>query len=257
LIDDKRKISTDLKIYLFKRKSVFNDLAKKIESSKNNSILEKNIVAISGLLLIAFIIFHLIGNLLILVDSPNTLNIYASKLDSLGIVRQILEIILLTAFLVHIFYAVTIARKNSQARTQPYYYPLKSVGNSSRSSIFSRSMVYTGPLLLLFIITHLKTFMFGAGITDGYTIEINGESIRDLQRLIKETFHQPIYSGFYILMMIPLGFHLRHGFKSAWQSLGIDPHTSELFDRVSIGIAIVISSGFAIVPMWIYWIGGY
>ena len=232
-----------------------NNLIKKSEPSQNSSIVDKFIVATSGLILIAFIIFHLLGNISIFIDSPNTLNIYASKLDKLGIVRQIFEIILLAACSIHIFYAVTIARKNSQARTQPYYYPLKSAGNSSRSSIFSRSMIYTGPLLLLFIITHLKTFMFGAGITDGYTIEVNGESIRDLQRLIKETFHQPIYSGFYMLMMIPLGFHLRHGFKSAWQSLGIDPNNSELFDRLSIGIAIAISSGFAIVPMFIYWMG--
>jgi succinate dehydrogenase / fumarate reductase cytochrome b subunit len=169
--------------------------------------------------------------------------------------RQIFEIVLLSAFSIHVFYAVTIARKNSQARTQLYYYPLKNGGKSSRSSIFSRSMIYTGPLLLLFIIVHLKMFLFGAGMTDGYPIEVNCESIRDLQRLIKETFHQPIYSGFYILMMIPLGLHLRHGFRSAWQSLGIDPNTSELFDRLSIGIAIVISSGFAIVPMSIYWMG--
>jgi succinate dehydrogenase / fumarate reductase, cytochrome b subunit len=230
---------------------VVDDLTK-----KSNSILQKFIVATSGLVLIVFIIFHLIGNLLILVDRPNTLNIYASKLDSLGVVRQILEIILLTAFLVHIFYAVTITRNNSQARSQPYC-DRQNINHLSRSSIFSRSMIYTGPLLLLFIIIHLTTFMFGAGMKDGYTIEVNGESIRDLERLIKETFHQPIYAGFYILMMIPLGFHLRHGFKSACQSLGINPHTSELFDRVSIGIAIVISSGFAIVPMWIYWIGGH
>jgi succinate dehydrogenase / fumarate reductase, cytochrome b subunit len=229
-----------------------NNLIKKSKASQSSSLLDKFIVATSGLILIAFIVFHLLGNILIFIDSPNTLNIYASKLNNLGIVRQIFEVVLLAAFLIHVFYAVTIARKNSQARTQPYYYPLKSVG---RSSIFSRSMIYSGPILLLFIITHLKTFMFGAGMTDGYTIEVNGESIRDLQRLIKETFHQPIYSGFYLLMMIPLGFHLRHGFKSAWQSLGIDPNTSELFDRLSIGIAIVISSGFAIVPMSIYWMG--
>jgi succinate dehydrogenase / fumarate reductase, cytochrome b subunit len=234
---------------------VINNLIEKSEPSQNSSLVDKFILATSGLILIAFLVFHLLGNLSILIDSPNALNIYASKLNNLGIVRQIFEMILLAAFSIHIFYAVTIARKNSQARTQPYYYPLKSVGNSSRSSIFSRSMIYTGPLLLLFIIIHLKMFLFGAGMTDGHTIEVNGESIRDLQRLIKETFDRPINSAFYILMMIPLGFHLRHGFKSAWQSLGIDPNTSELFDRLSIGIAIVISSGFAIVPMSIYWMG--
>ena len=117
-------------------------------------------------------------------------------------------------------------------------------------------MLYTGPLLLLFIVVHLKTLMFGMGMSEGYVVEVDGRSIRDLERLIDETFAQPLYVTFYVLMMIPLGFHLRHGIRSAGQSLGINLHNDGLFDTVSLIIAIGLSIGFAIIPTWLYWMGG-
>ena len=227
------------------------NLVKELTPTANSSIGQKVILATSGIVLIAFIIFHLLGNLLILGNTPNILNIYASNLDRLGIMRRMLEFLLLIAFGIHIFYAITIARNNTQARTESY-----KIGNLSQPSIFSRSMIYTGPLLLLFIIVHLKTVLFGAGMSEGYVVEVDGRSIRDLERLIAETFTQPIYGSFYVLMMIPLGFHLRHGMRSAGQSLGINLPNDGLFDRVSLAIAIGLSIGFAIIPTLIYWLGG-
>jgi succinate dehydrogenase / fumarate reductase, cytochrome b subunit len=224
---------------------------KELIPTASSSIGQKIILATSGIGLIAFIIFHLLGNLLLLDNTTNVLNIYASNLDRLEIVRRMLELLLLIAFGIHIFYAITIARNNAQARTEPY-----KIGNLSQPSIFSRSMVYTGPLLLLFIIVHLKTLLFGAGISEGYMVEVDGRSIRDLERLVAETFARPLDVFFYVLMMIPLGFHLRHGIRSAGQSLGINLHNDELFDKVSLIIAILLSMGFAVIPIWIYWIGG-
>jgi succinate dehydrogenase / fumarate reductase, cytochrome b subunit len=232
------------------------NLVKELTPTVSNSIVQKIILATSGLVLIAFIIFHLLGNLLILSNTANVLNIYAGNLDRLGIVRRILEFLLSIAFAVHIFYAITIARNNSQARTEPYYHHPNRIDNSSQPSIFSRSMVYTGPLLLLFIIIHLKTLLFGAGISEGYMVEVDGRSIRDLERLVTETFARSLYVFFYVLMMIPLGFHLRHGMRSAGQSLGLNLHNDGLFDRVSLIIVIGISIGFAVIPIWIYWMGG-
>lgn len=230
--------------------------AKELTPTASSSISKKIILAISGIVLIAFVIFHLLGNLLSLSNTANVLNIYASNLDRLGIVHRILEFLLSIAFVVHIFYAITIARNNSQARAEPYYHHSNRIDNSSQPSIFSRSMLYTGPLLLLFIVVHLKTLMFGMGMSEGYVVEVDGRSIRDLERLIDETFAQPLYVTFYVLMTIPLGFHLRHGIRSAWQSLGINPRNDELFDTVSLVIAISLSIGFAIIPTWLYWIGG-
>jgi succinate dehydrogenase / fumarate reductase, cytochrome b subunit len=232
------------------------NLVKELTPTVSSSIIQKIILATSGLVLIAFIIFHLLGNLTILSNTDNVLNIYAGNLERLGIVREILEFLLLLAFVVHIFQAITIARTNAQARTESYYHHPSKISNSSQPSIFSRSMIYTGPLLLLFIIVHLKTLMFGMGISEGYVIEVDGRSIRDLERLIDETFARPLYATFYVLMMIPLGFHLRHGMRSTWQSLGINIRNDGLFDQVSLVIAIGLSIGFAIVPTWIYWMGG-
>ncbi len=232
-----------------------SNLVKELTPTASSSIIQKIILAISGLVLIAFIIFHLLGNLTILGNSANFLNIYADRLERLGIGRQILEIVLAIAFVVHIFYAITIARTNNLARSEPYYRQPNGFGNFWRSSFVARSSIYTGLLLLLFIVVHVKTMMFGMGTSAGYTIEVDGRSIRDLERSITEMFGRPIDAICYILMTIPLGLHLRHGLKSAWQSLGINIINDGLFDRLSLVVAIGISMGFAIIPIWIY-LGG-
>jgi succinate dehydrogenase / fumarate reductase cytochrome b subunit len=214
---------------------------------KGSSVIKKIILASSGMLLIAFTIGHLLGNLLIFKPDRNLLNLYAHQVESLGILYRLAEIMILIAFLVHIGYATVISWENRQARGDDYY-QVKSVGSRSPQSIFSRSMIYTGPLLLLFLLFHLKTFRFGLGIDDGYITEINGIMVRDLQRLVIEKFHQPIYTIGYTLAMITLGFHLRHGVKSACQSLGLN-----FSGFASTTIALLLSLGFIAVPVFIFW----
>jgi succinate dehydrogenase / fumarate reductase cytochrome b subunit len=75
--------------------------------------------------------------------------------------------------------------------------------------------------------------------------------------LIVEVFQKPWYVIGYVAAMIPLGMHLRHGFASAFQSLGVNSRKYEgLLDRLGIFLAALISGGFAVIPVWIYFTGG-
>lgn len=223
---------------------------------RGSSVLKKVILALSGLLLFTFLIFHLIGNLLIFNENWNAINIYARKLEGLGPFLWLIEFVLLTIFIIHIVYAIVISIGNSRARSQSYY-KVKSAGPPSHKSIFSTSTIWTGILLLLFAAVHLKTFKFGAGIAEGYLAEIQGKSIRDLHRLIVEVFQKPWYVIGYVAAMIPLGMHLRHGFASAFQSLGANSGKyAGLIDRLGIFLAVLISGGFMVIPVWVYFTGG-
>jgi succinate dehydrogenase / fumarate reductase, cytochrome b subunit len=228
-------------------------MLKSLILGQGSSIVKKIILASSGLILIGFTIAHLLGNLLIFSPDRDLLNLYAYRIESFGLGYQLAEIIILMAFLVHIGYATIISWENRQAKGDGYY-RVKSAGKLSPQSIFSRSMIYTGPILLLFILFHLQTFRFGLGIFDGYITEINGVMVRDLQRLIIEKFHQPIYTIGYTLAMTVLGFHLRHGVKSACQSLGLNfPDWRGFLDLVSTTIALFLSLGFIALPIFIFW----
>jgi succinate dehydrogenase / fumarate reductase cytochrome b subunit len=220
--------------------------------TQGSSVLKKFILAISGLILVGFTIAHLLGNLLIFSTDRGLLNVYADRVASSGIFYRLIEIIILLTFVIHIGYATIISWQNNQARSIKYNRS-QSAGKPSQQTIFSRSMIYTGPLLLLFIILHLKDFRFGFGIDDGYVVKINGATIRDLERLVIETFQRPTSAIAYTLAMIPLGFHLRNGFKSAWQSLGVNsPRLKVWLDRGSLILAGGLSIGFAIIPTFIY-----
>ncbi len=223
---------------------------------RGSSVLKKVTLALSGLLLFTFLIFHLIGNLLIFNENWNAINIYARKLEGFGPLLWGIELVLLTIFVIHIVYAIVTSISNSRSRNQSYY-KIKSAGKPSQKSIFSTSAIWTGLLLFLFTVLHLKTFKFGPVIMEGYLAEIQGQSIRDLHRLIVEVFQKPWYVIGYVAAMIPLGMHLRHGFSSAFQSLGVNSRKYEgLLDRLGIFIAVLISGGFAVIPVWIYFTGG-
>ena len=114
-------------------------------------------------------------------------------------------------------------------------------------------MIFTGSLLLVFIIFHVWTFKFGPGISEGYVTIVNEEPARDLYRLVVETFKNPLYVVGYSVVMILLGLHLRHGFWSAFQSLGaIRPSARRTLRLVGSVIALLLTIGFLSIPIYIY-----
>jgi succinate dehydrogenase / fumarate reductase cytochrome b subunit len=108
-------------------------------------------------------------------------------------------------------------------------------------------MAVSGSILLAFLVIHLKTFKFGPHYQSAEP------GVRDLARLVLEKFHFPGWVAFYVVAMLVVGLHLRHGVSSALQSLGGIP---QRFTRVFLiggaAIALAIAGGFALIPLVVY-----
>src|SRR3712207_303859 len=126
------------------------------KSPFNTSTGTKILIALTGLLLIAFLIFHLAGNLLVFAG-PDTFNRYASTLGGLSVLVVGMEIGLALIFLLHIFKAVTNFQANRQARPVAYH-KKEWAGDPSRKTLSSSTMIVTGIIVLLFVILHLRLF---------------------------------------------------------------------------------------------------
>lgn len=208
---------------------------------------KKIITGITGLGLSLFVLFHLAGNLTLLASSK-AYNQLAHLIESWGILLYLVEFTLLGLALLHVIVGISIRLKTLQARPIGYT-QLKSAGEPSKQSLSSRTMIITGSILLVFLVLHLATFKFGTY----YGTVIEGVEMRDLSTLVIEKFQQPLYAFGYAGVMIMLGFHLRHGIWSAWQSIGIlNSKISPVVYAIALILAILIAIGFLILPLAIY-----
>ncbi len=214
----------------------------------STSIGTKLLLALTGLLLFLYLVLHLAGNLLVFLG-PAVFNEYSHTLINNPLVVPV-EIALLAVFLAHVYKAVRMWLANRAARPVKYA-RRRWAGPPSRKSVASTTMILTGMLLLLFVVVHVRTFKFGAHY------EVAGSGIRDLYRLERESFSSAVAVGFYVVCMVLVGFHLWHGFASAFQSLGIDhPSYTPLIQRVGRVAAVIIAGGFLLIPLWLFLSGG-
>ncbi len=207
----------------------------------------KILTGITGLGLTLFISFHMLGNL-VLLASPDAYNQLAHLIHSSGVLLLIVELILLGIVIIHAWLGIVIRLKSEKARPIKYQM-LKSAGEPSKQSLSSRSMIITGLVLLVFLVFHLASFKFGTY----YMTSVDGVAMRDLARLVIETFRNPFYTFSYLAVMILLGLHLRHGFWSAWQSLGLlrAPWSSVVY-TIAFFFALLIAIGFLVLPLAIF-----
>jgi succinate dehydrogenase / fumarate reductase cytochrome b subunit len=221
-----------------------------------SSVGKKVIDALTGLALLAFVIIHLIGNLSLLRGDPGPFNQYAHFWEKLGFLLYLIEIGLIIVFLFHVVMGVAVWLDKRKARPEKY---IKSAnaGSPSKKTWSSKNMIISGLVLFVFTIVHLKNFKYGPGLKENYIYLANGQPIRDLYRLVVESFHSGIYVIGYTGAMVLLGFHLRHGFWSAFQSLGVQhPRLVPLIYAVGLLVAIVLAAGFIFLPVYIYFAGG-
>jgi succinate dehydrogenase / fumarate reductase cytochrome b subunit len=222
-------------------------------SSAWTTVGKKVLTGITGIAWILFTIAHLLGNFsLFLNDGGLAFNAYTKFLESQGILLYIAEAGLVLTLLLHAAIGINIWLGKRRARPIGYT-KYVSAGEPSAQNLSSRTMIFTGSVLLLFLVGHIATFKFGPGIAEGYVTMINGEPARDLYRLVIETFKQPMYVIGYTIVMILLGLHLRHGFWSAFQSLGaIKPSARKTMQFAALVVGILLSVGFLSIPVYIY-----
>lgn len=209
-----------------------------------SSLSQKYIMALAGIFLMLFLVSHLITNLLLLAGDGGTAFRNAVSFLTKNPVIKITEYVLFAAFLVHIILGVLLQVHNYYARPVKYKTPLR-----SETSAFSRYMFHTGVIIFVFLIIHLVNFFF---IRLGWIpVPDYASDNHDFYPIAVQLFKNPWYALVYIVSFVFLGFHLKHAFQSAFQSLGIN-HTkyTPVIKVIGTIYAIVISVGFAIIPAY-------
>ncbi|MBW2030621.1 MAG: succinate dehydrogenase cytochrome b subunit [Deltaproteobacteria bacterium] len=203
------------------------------------SVGKKLVMAFTGLTFCLFLIIHFIGNVMIF-RGRDVFNAYSERLHSLGLIINVIELGLLVFALLHVAFAAILYFENLKAR--PTRYLVKR--NAGGRTWSSRLMPYTGLYLLVFVILHLFMFHF----VD------KGE--QGVYRLVAEAFVSPGYVIFYIFSMIVAGLHIRHGFWSAFQTIGADhPKYTPIIRGGSLVLSILLALGFSSIPLFILSVG--
>lgn len=217
----------------------------------NTSVGRKITTGLTGLGLVAFVVIHLAGNLTLFVGSES-FNAYAHKLESLGPLLYVAEIGLIAVFVFHIIFTIAVTTQNKSARANGYAVK-GNAGKPSRKSLSSQTMIYTGLVLGAFIVWHVWMFKFGPGLAQGYVEVHHGEAYRDLYRLVAESFQNVWITAAYVFVMVLLGTHIRHGFWSAFQSLGAyHPRYTPLIYTAGIALAVLLAVGFLALPLYFF-----
>jgi succinate dehydrogenase / fumarate reductase cytochrome b subunit len=203
-----------------------------IGSLYRSSVGKKSIMAASGLLLSLFLLTHMLGNSVSFLGR-DAFNTYAERLHSLGVLVYIFEIGLLTLFLIHIITGIILYLENLQARPSRYSVNTSEGGRSWGS----RTMPYTGAIILVFIIVHLMNFHF----TD------KSMPVADL---VRKLLSSPSLAFFYIFSLVALALHLSHGFWSLFQSIGFNHEKyNPLLLKGSLVFSILMGAVFILIPV--------
>jgi succinate dehydrogenase / fumarate reductase cytochrome b subunit len=197
---------------------------------------KKAAMAVSGCILFLFVVGHLIGNLQIY-EGPEKLNRYAALLRSMPALLWGVRIVLLAMVLLHIWSSVQLAGRNIAAR--PVGYRMK---KATGSSYASRTMYWSGPIILAFVIYHLLDFTFGRVNPHFQAGNVYGNVVASFQLI-------PV-AVFYIIAMLLLCLHLYHGLWSMFQSLGIaHPRYTPMLRKGAAVLATLIAAGNISIPL--------
>ncbi len=211
----------------------------------DSSLGKKLIMAVTGLFLYIYLIIHLIANLLLLRSTPDAFEAYAEFMAaSLNIPVRIIEIVLFIAFIYHIINGIRLWFINKSARGVAY----NTTNPSANSSFYSRFMIQSGIVVLIFLVIHLLDFFIPSrfGTMQGTMFESTVAK-----------FHQTWWSIFYIAAMVLLAFHLVHAFQSGFQTLGLRHNKyTPIIKGFGVVFSILLCLGFAIIPLYFILGGG-
>ncbi|MDX2189104.1 MAG: succinate dehydrogenase cytochrome b subunit [Bacteroidota bacterium] len=211
-------------------------------SAFTSSLGKKYVVGITGLFLCSFLVVHCgINSLIFFNDGGYLFNMGAEFMGTNWIIRT-MEIVLFLGLITHIVQTLMLYFENKKAR------PIAYSVIKNQSTWYSRSMALLGTLLLIFLIIHLKHFWVVSRFTDHIT---SGEET--LFDEMKEVFENPLVVVVYVLAQFSLGYHLLHGFQSAFQSLGFNhAKYSPLIKFTGKAFSIVVPTLFALMPIVMY-----
>jgi succinate dehydrogenase / fumarate reductase, cytochrome b subunit len=210
--------------------------------AKTNSVFKKVVMAVSGIIMVLFLIAHMIGNLHVF-QGAESFNDYSEWLRSFGepalpprTFLTVLEIGLLISVVAHMWAAISLWRQAKRARPQAY-----ETKKAVAQTYASRTMRWGGVIIALFIVYHILDLTFGVANPDG-------TDATPYDRLVA-SFQNPIATTVYVIALLLLGMHLRHGLWSATQTLGQSNRRRErTVNAGATGFAVLLIAGYLVVP---------
>ena len=200
-----------------------------------SSVGKKLMMALTGLAFIGFLAAHLAGNLTIY-GGKAAFNGYAEKLQSLGALLHVFRAGLITFALVHVLTGLYLFWLNRRARPVGY----GTYASAGGRTLSSRTMPYTGIAILAFVVYHLFHFTF---------VDKSATTVFDM---VTAAFNRPLIMLLYAALMIVVALHVRHGFWSAFQTLGINhPKWMPAVSAASIAAGVVVALGFGMLPLMV------
>ena len=214
-----------------------------------STIGKKVIMAVTGLILVAFVIAHMLGNLQVFIGAGK-MNAYAAFLKSTGELLWLVRLVLLVAVLLHILMAWQLTQIKRRAR--PVGYEMR---EPQVSTIASRTMRWGGVLILVFIVFHILHFTTGTVFPAASRPDAMypAFSHTNVYGNVIAAFRTPWVVAFYVVAMLFLMLHLFHGAWSSVRTLGVaKPSSFPLHRRVATAIALVVWLGFTAVPVAVF-----
>lgn len=203
-----------------------------------STIGKKVVMAVTGLIGIGFVVGHMTGNLLMF-KGENAMYEYAKLLRTSMPLLYAVRGVLLLAVILHVVAAFQLTQMAKAARPHDYVNRKPQV-----TTLAAKTMRWGGVLLLAFIVIHLLQITLGVGFLMPGFVHL------DPYNNLRLTFANPLWTGFYLLAMASLALHLYHGGWAVVRTLGVArPSQSPLKRQVSLIIAIVVATGFAIIPI--------
>lgn len=213
-----------------------------LKQTLGSSVGGKFLVALTGLGMVGFLVAHVSGNLLVFAGRPEPLAEYAEGLRKFPVLLLLARVGLIAMAVVHVVLAVKLNLANRAARPVAYHKK-----NFIRASFASRTMVYTGLLILFYIFYHLRHFTWRADA------DLGALGPWEVYKMLIMAFQDPVQVGLYVAAMIVLGLHLSHGISSLFQSLGLNhPKYNGLIRKTGPALGGLLALAYISIPVAVF-----
>jgi succinate dehydrogenase cytochrome b subunit len=209
----------------------------RVQGLWDTSVGKKAVMAVTGLIMLAYLITHVLANLTVF-QGPGKINAYSAFLHGTGGALWVARLVLIAALVLHVVAAAQLTARRQAARPVAY-----AAGREPQVSTFaSRTIRWGGVLILIFIVYHLLHFTLGTV----HPSFVEGDPYHN----VAAGFGNPLVVVFYELALAALGLHLYHGIWSSGRSLGVSPPSPHPLKRhLALALSVLIWAGFAVIPI--------
>jgi succinate dehydrogenase / fumarate reductase cytochrome b subunit len=218
----------------------------------NSSIGKKFTMAITGSFLLIFLVIHLIGNITLFFGAQ-AFNGYVSALEVIKPLIRVIEVVLLAAFVLHIYNGLRLWLENKKTQGGKFIGKYTINSSSDNSTFSSKTTFITGSIVFIFLVLHLGTFFWRFNVNDPEGLANNHQYFN----IVDGFFQIWWYVALYVIAVILLGFHLNHGFQSAFQTFGWNHKKyTPLIKKIGTIYAIIMAIGFVSMPIYFFFFYG-